>query len=267
MRNLSILCCYILGMFHSGFVFAQTETVQPETTQTVQTLPSVDEVMNHLDDLYRSTSSHAVMRMSVVTSNFERELELESWTEGEDQALTVIRSPSREAGTATLRTEDGLWNYAPRADRLMRVPTALMSEGWMGSHFTNDDMMRESDYSDDYDTTMELAQRDGEEVLIATLIPHEDAPVVYSKVEMWLVPDTWMPLRSDYYDGEELLRTMTFTSPRTFGDRTIPAVLTITPHTDPGEHTTFEYLEMEFNIDVNSSFFTQRGLRRMAGRR
>jgi hypothetical protein len=112
-------------------------------------VPDVSRVMDYIDDLYRAQSSYSSMRMTVVRERGTRELELEAWSKGDDETLIVIRSPAREAGTATLRTEDGLWNYAPRADRLIRIPTGLLSDSWMGSHFTNDDLMRETSYLDD----------------------------------------------------------------------------------------------------------------------
>ena len=141
-----------------------------------QELPSIDDVVDHLDDLYRSNSSHAVMTMTVVRERGTRELTLESWSQGEDDALVVIRAPAREAGTATLMTDEGLWNYAPRADRLIRIPTGLLSESWMGSHFTNDDLMRETSYDDDYESALSWAERDGERHLLVTMTPRPGAP-------------------------------------------------------------------------------------------
>ena len=101
--------------------------------------------------------------MKVVTRRYSRELTMESWSRGEDHGLVVIRKPAREAGTASLRTPEGIWSYAPRADRMVRIPSGLMSESWMGSHFTNEDLLRESDFEDDYASTVSWTQRDGAE--------------------------------------------------------------------------------------------------------
>src|SRR3972149_11353231 len=109
-----------------------------------QHLPDLDRVIRHLDQLYRSQSSHAQMTMTVVRPRGTRVLSLESWSKGEDQALVVIRAPAREAGTASLRTADGLWSYGARADRLIRIPTGLLSESWMGGPLHNNDPTRGS---------------------------------------------------------------------------------------------------------------------------
>lgn len=229
-----------------------------------QALPSMDEVIDHLDELYRSTSSHSVMTMTVVRERGTRELTLEAWTRGEDDALVVIRTPSREAGTATLMTEEGLWNYAPRADRLIRIPTGLLSESWMGSHFTNDDLMRETSYDDDYDTALSWGERDGERVLVATLTPKPDAPVVYTRILFYLTPDDWVPLAEEFYDEGELIRTMTFDQVERVSGKRLPLRMTLVPTDEPDERTVVVYDELQLDVPVDADLFTRRGLRRVA---
>lgn len=229
-----------------------------------QRLPSMDEVIDHLDELYRAGSSHAIMTMTVVRERGTRELTIESWSMGDDEALMVIRSPAREAGTATLRTEEGLWNYAPRADRLIRIPTGLLSESWMGSHFTNDDLMRESSYQDDYETELSWEQRNGERRLLVTMTPRPGAPVVYTRVLFWLTSDGWVPLAQEFYDRGELIRTMTFDRVRTVDGRRIPMRMTLTPADEPDQRTVMEYNELELDVPVDPELFTRRGLRRTA---
>ncbi len=227
-------------------------------------LPSVDEVMSRLDDLYRMSSSHSEVTMEIVTEDWARTLEMEQWTLGDDNALVLIHSPAREAGTATLRTDEGLWNYAPRADRLVRVPSGMMGDGWMGSHFTNDDLMRESSYDDDYDTVLSWGELDGARVLVGTSTPHEDAPVVYTRVVFMMDAETWVPLRYEYYDGNELMRTMAFSDVRDVDGRPVPMTMLLQPADAPDEHTRVTYDTLEFDATVDADTFTARGLRRLA---
>jgi len=228
-------------------------------------LPDRREVLDHLDDLYRSGSSRAVMRMTVVRERGTRELLLESWSRGEEDALIVIREPAREAGTATLRTEDGLWNYAPRADRLIRIPSGLLSDSWMGSHFTNDDLVRETSYDEDYRSTLSWTERDGTRHLQVTLTPRPDAPVVYTELRFLLSPEEWIPERWEYYDEGELVRVMTFHDVEEVDGRPLPLRLVLRPTDEPEERTVVEYLELELDVEVDPSLFTRRGLRRVAG--
>lgn len=243
---------------------AADEAVDAAPGPGSETLPTVDEVMQYMNDLYRSESSRSEMTMEVVTENWSRTLEMESWSRGEDLALVVIRAPAREAGTASLKTDEGLWNYAPRADRLMRVPSGMMSEGWMGSHFTNEDLMRESDYVDDYETTLAWGEEDGVRTIVATSIPLPSAAVVYSRVVYVMTADEWIPLRTEFWDGDELVRTFVQSDVREIDGKPIPMRLEIIPHYAPGESTTVVYDALELNADVDEGLFTARGLRRVA---
>ncbi|MFT7625645.1 MAG: outer membrane lipoprotein-sorting protein [Myxococcota bacterium] len=227
-------------------------------------LPTAKDITSHMDRLYRADSSYARLVMDIKTTHFERSLELESWSRGKDQSVAVIRKPAREAGTATLRNKDGMWNYAPRADRLMRVPTALLADSWMGSHLTNDDLMQESSWEDDYDSTVRWFDNKGTRELQLVSIPKKDAAVVYSKVVMALNPEGLVPLRTEYYDGDEVVRTFLYEEPRKFGDQMIPTVMRIVPVDKPEERTVVTYKELKFDIKVSDSLFTARGLRKAA---
>ncbi len=227
-------------------------------------LPSVGEVVDRLDDLYRSDSSHATMTMTVEKPRGTRELTMESWSKGDEQMLVVIRKPAREAGTATLRTEEGLWNYLPRADRMMRIPSGLLSDSWMGSHFSNDDLMRETSYEEDYSGEVEVGKLEGREVLKLTLTPREDAPVVYSKLVFYVTRDDWVPLETEYYDDGEVVRTMEYSNVETIGGKKLPTTMTLTPADADDEMTRVSYEDLEFGVDLDDGLFSKRGLRRRA---
>jgi len=230
-------------------------------------LPSVKEVTTHLDQLYQATSSYAKMTMEIKTKHFSRTLELESWSLGKDNMLAVIRKPAREAGTATLKTSEGLWNFAPRADRLMRVPPGLLSEGWMGSHFTNDDLMKANRYESEYDTTCAWVEESGERLLALTMIPKAHAAVVYTKLEFFLSAEGWLPRRAVYWDGDQVVRKDYFKDVKQFGERQVPALLEVVPSDKPGESTRVIYRSLEFDARVDERLFTPRGLRKKAQQR
>jgi hypothetical protein len=236
---------------------------QPQPPQQPR-LPALQAVIDHLDRLYRHDSSHALMTMTVVRERGTRELTLESWSRGQDDALIVIRAPAREAGTATLRTKDGLWNYAPRADRLIRIPTGLLADAWMGSHFTNDDLMRDTSYDDDYTSELAWTTRGGTRYLQVTMTPKPDAPVVYTRLVFLLTAEHWTPVLAEYHDGARLMRTMRFDDVRTIGGRRIPMRMILQPEGRPGERTEMRYDRLSFDVPVDADLFTPRGLRRVA---
>ncbi len=232
-------------------------------------LPTKQQVTKTLDEMWRADSSHAEMTMQVVKPNRTRELKLESWSKGKDLALIVIRSPAREAGTATLRTGKGLWTYAPRADRLIRIPTGLLSDSWMGSHFSNDDLVRESSYEDDYDSRVSWEHEGGRRILLLTLTPKPNAPVVYTKVEFRLDWDRKVPMGADYYDEGRLMRKILFSDVRETGGKLVPHRMELIPldKKQKGEKTIMDYQTLDLNVSVSESLFTKQGLRRAAKRR
>jgi len=231
-----------------------------------EALPTVKEVTERLDALYRSDSSHGTMRMEVVTKHYSRILEMEAWTKGEDLGLVVIRAPAREAGNASLKTEEGMWSYGKRSDRLLRIPPGLLGESWFGSHFTNDDLMRESSYTKDYETTIARVVDEGEDRLVLRMIPRPDTAIVYTKLEYFVTPDTLLPVRLDFYDKDTVIRRMHFEDVKDLGGRRIPSVLRLVPTDKPKEHTTVTYVEMTFDGPVPARTFTPQGLRRAAAR-
>lgn len=227
-----------------------------------QELPELDTVLDHLDDLYRSTSSHARMRMTVVRERGTREMEVESWSRGNDDALIVIRAPAREAGSATLRTEEGLWNYAPRADRLVRIPSGLLSDSWMGTHFTNDDLLRETSYREDYEARLDWVEEDGDRLLRVVMTPRPEAPVVYTRLHFLLTPGDWVPVRWDYLDEGEVIRKIHFEDVRRIAGRELPLRMVVRPMDAPEEYTEILYEGLELDIPLDPGLFTRQGLRR-----
>ncbi len=239
---------------------------KPAAASEKDSLPTPAQITKTLDDLYRSESSHATMTMTIVNDRGTRKLTLEQWSKGQDDALVVIRKPAREAGTATLMTADGLWNYAPRADRLIRVPTGLLSDSWMGSHFSNDDLVRETSLADDYESNVSWDELDGAKMVLITLKPRPNAPVVYTEIRYWVRPGDFVPRRADYYDDGKLMRRMEFTSIKEVGGKPIPHRMELIPMNKKGEKTVMEYESLEFDIDVDADLFSKRGLRRAAKR-
>ena len=224
--------------------------------------PTIEELLDAVDDANRGETSEGRMSMHVKTRRWERTMTMEMWSKGEERSLAIIRSPAREAGTASLKTDKGLWTYAPRADRMLRIPSGMLSESWMGSHFTNDDLLKQSSWYRDYTTTLKWVERGGERQLEMTSIPKPDAPVVYTRIVQWLQGESWLPIQADYFDGKTVIRTMHFRDIKDFGGRKIPTKIELIPHDHPGERTVVLYRSMTFEATIADDLFSPRGLRR-----
>lgn len=174
-----------------------------------------------------------------------------------------ILSPKKEKGTATLRVEKNIWNYLPKVKRVIKIPSSMMGGSWMGSHFTNDDLVRDSRMAADftYAITFEGA-RDGQKVIEVTCTPRPDAPVVWGKVAVEVTPD-FIPTRIRYFDEDQKLsRTMTFSNVEKMGGRRIPTISRVVPADKPEEYTEMEYQEMKYDVALSDDLFTLRALQR-----
>ena len=224
---------------------------------------SAAEIIDRVDRILRGESSHGIATMEVVTEQWERRLTMEVWSLGTEYALVRITAPKREAGTATLKAGDDIWNYLPRVDRTIKIPTSLMMGSWMGSHFTNDDLVKESRLIEDYDIEISFeGDRDGVAVWELVLTPKPEAAVVWGHIEYQVRRRDLMPTWARYYDEDgALVRTLTFSEFNEMGGRLVPAAMDMRPEDKPGERTTIRYSELEFDIDIDESFFSLRALR------
>lgn len=222
------------------------------------------ELLDRVDDLFRGRSSHGVMTMKVVTANWSRELKLEEWSEGQDKSLIRILAPRKERGTATLKVGNDIWNYLPKVRRVIKLPSSMMGDSWMGSHFTNDDLVKDSRMADDYDYSITFqGERDGEKVTEVTCVPKPEAAVVWGKIVMRIRDRDQMPLGGDYYDEDmKLARKMEFSGFREMGGRLLPAVMTILPSDKPRESTSVVYESLEFDVPQAKETFSLRNLQR-----
>jgi hypothetical protein len=224
---------------------------------------SAREIIDRVDRLMRGESSIARFTMDIQTENWDRSLTLRAWSLGTEHALIRVEAPQKEAGTATLRADQEVWNYLPRVDRTLKLPSSMMAGSWMGSHFTNDDLVKESRLVDDYGIEIEFdGTRDGVDVWEFLLVPLPEAPVVWGKIRYQVSKEGLLPTWTRYYDeSDELIRTMTFSENRMMGSRLVPTVMTIRPADKPGESTVVRYHEFDFDVDLDEDFFSLRNLR------
>ncbi|MBD3370904.1 outer membrane lipoprotein-sorting protein [Candidatus Fermentibacteria bacterium] len=223
--------------------------------------PSLEQTISFLDSLYRSESSYSEMKMHITTPNWERTLEMKVWTEGMDKTFIRIVSPPREAGMATLRIGNEMWNYLPNTNSIMRIPPSMMMGSWMGSDFTNDDLVRETTFFDDYDYAWTRIGDSREGMLYIELTPHSDAPVVWGKVICCVREKDLLPVWMRYYDEDgDLMRVMNYGEYAEMGGRTIPTVMELVPQDEEGS-TTLTFLEADFDIGVDPNIFSMRNLR------
>ena len=203
--------------------------------------------------------------MSVVTRRWTRTLTMTVWSEGTEKALIKVTAPAKEAGTATLKAGSDIWNYLPKIDRTIRVPTSMMMASWMGSHFTNDDLVKESRLVRDYDIAVGFAgsREGGEPVWEFVLTPRPEAAVVWGKVLLQVRQNDLMPTWARYYgDDGTLKRTLTFSDYKVMGGRLVPAATMVVPADKPDESTVIRYRRLVFDVRLPPDTFSLAALKR-----
>lgn len=224
--------------------------------------PRAKQIVKQMDELYRSNSSEATMEMVITTTHWKRTLKVRSWSRGTKHTFLRILEPRKERGMATLRMENEIWNYLPKTNKVMKVPPSMMMGAWMGSDFTNDDLVKEFTFLEDYRFAMTDVEDPQPGVLYVRCVPKPDLPIVWGHIITAVREKGYLPLWQKFYDEKgTLMREITFSEEKTFGKRTIPAVMTLIPVRKKGRSTVVRYLDARFNIPIPKSTFSLRNLR------
>ena len=223
------------------------------------------EIIKKVDQKMRGESSSSQMTMKIVRPDWTREISMKGWSLGTEYSLILVTAPARDQGTAFLKREKEIWNWQPTIDRVVKLPPSMMSQSWMGSDFTNDDLVKESSIVYDYnhfirgDTTI-----NGYESWKIELIPKEDAAVVWGKIEVWVAKEDYIELLVKYYDEDDfLINTMILSEIREMGGRTIPSKMDMIPAENPDQRTVIIYNDIDFDIDIDADFFSIQKMKRI----
>jgi len=243
-----------------GATFAQTSS---ETSAAAnKPTPDVALLLKRFDEMYESSGTTAQVQITIVKPKKTRTLRMRMWGKGEDKALIVIDAPTRDAGTATLKVGNNLWNYLPKISRTIRVPPSMMMGSWMGSDLTNDDIVRESSYEEDY-TSEFVGHSTDPTGWKVRLDARPDVVGLWDRVEIVFSYDDKLPVQSQFFDRKgRLSRTMRLEEVKEIGGRRIPTLLTIIPEREEGRRTELRYLHVEFDVKLDDSMFSLSQLER-----
>ena len=254
-----------IGILFSILIFAlptaSNATVEPPSTASVE---RAKEILKRIDDLWRGDSSYAIFSMHVRTEHYQRSMQMEAWSKGKDKSLVKILKPLKEKGTASLKSGKHLYSYLPRTDRTIRLTSGMMMGSWMGSHFTNDDLVDESRMEEDYTPAVTFeGMRNGKDIIEFSLIPNEDAPVVWGQIIMTVLAKSLLPIEEIFYDEDGIeTRRMTFSDYKVMSGRELPTVMRVTPTDKPDEYTEIIYESLELNVELKDSLFSINSLKR-----
>lgn len=224
--------------------------------------PSAVALIEGMEQTLWSDSNHGRFTMRIETQYWARELELEAWMDRPERTLVRIHAPRKEAGIGSLRIDDAMWNYLPKVDRTIKIPPSMMLQPWMGSNFSNDDLVKESSFADDYShEVVGSTEMDGMVVYQVVSTPRPEAPVVWSRLEFQIRAD-YIPVAMTYYGERDTpVKEMSYTNVDTLGGRRIPTRWIMTDSDDRESRTIIEIQSIEFDVPLEGELFTLRRLR------
>jgi outer membrane lipoprotein-sorting protein len=209
------------------------------------------------------SSGYSSMTMEIVRPNWSRSISFKSWSKTTELSLALITAPKKEEGQSFLKRGREMWSWNPTINRMIKLPPSMMSQGWMGSDYTNDDLLNEASMVTDYQHTLTGNEKIIEkECYIIEMMPKENAPVVWGRMVMWISKNDFMQLKTEFYDEEfKLVKTQTAYDIQRMGGRMIPTRVELIPADKPGNKTILILDTVEFNRPIPDQFFSQQNMK------
>ncbi len=243
------LLIFIILLIHLAFTYAQDAT----------------EIVKKADELMRAKSSYSEITMNIIKPDWSREMGMKVWALEPDYSMIYITEPARDKGTVTLKRKTEVWNWLPSAQKVIKIPPSMMLQSWMGSDFTNDDLVKESSVIKDY-THKILGEEniDGMDCYKIQLTPKPDAGVVWGKIIAWIAKDTYLEPKVEYYDEDDfMVKQFIGSNLQKMDGRNIFTHWEMIPEDKPGNKTIMDYNKIQFNIDTNESFYSEQNMKRV----
>lgn len=223
------------------------------------------EIINKANDLALGTTSQGEMTMTIERPSWTRTVSMKSWSQGNDYYLILVTAPARDQGQVFLKRQNDMWNWMPAISRMIKLPPSMMSQSWMGSDFTNDDLVKMNSIVTDYSHKILGEEKISEmDCYKIELTPNEDAAVVWGKIIMWIAKDEYFQMKAEYYDEDmQLVNTQISSQITQFNDRRIPAHMEMVPADKTGNKTILDMKNMLFNEPIPENFFSQQNMKRV----
>ncbi len=238
--------------------------INPGINTNAQDL-TAQEIIQKATDKANGNSSKGTMKMTVVRPGWSREVTMKSWSMTDEYYLILITEPVKDKGQTFLKRGTEMWNWMPAISKMIKIPPSMMSQSWMGSDFTNDDLVKMNSYVNQY--THEIVGEESIQNLncyIIELTPKVDAAVVWGKVKAWISKDDFFQLKLEFYDEDDILVNYQESADiKQFNDRKLPARMVMTPVDNPGNQTIIEIIDTEYNINISESFFSQQNMKKI----
>ncbi|BCL70036.1 outer membrane lipoprotein-sorting protein [Vibrio nigripulchritudo] len=233
--------------------------VLPLTSISSEKILTATEIIERSDQQMRGESSYTVSTMNIVRPDWTRSMSMKSWSKGQDLSLVLVTAPAKDKGTSSLKRYREMWNWLPGIERVIKIAPSMLGQSWMGSDFTNDDLINQSSIVVDY--THELLGSetfDDADMWLIEATAKPDAPVVWSKVKLWISQKTFLQRKVEFYDEfDELVNTLSTYEVKELGGRMVSTRMEMVPADKPGQKTEMITHDAQFDFEIDSDFFSQ----------
>lgn len=240
-KYMIMLCTSVIGL-----------SLQAQTTEDATA------IVRKADERMRGKTSFAEMSITTVRPKWTRSMDIKVWTKGTQYSMILVNAPAKDRGTAFLKRKKEVWNWLPALERTIKLPPSMMSQSWMGTDFTNDDLVKESSIVEDYgQRILGSEQQGGRDCHKIELIPKPDAAVVWGKIFVWIDKNDYIEMRSEFYDENGALsQTMVGSDLKILGGKLLPSKMEMIPAGKKGQSTTIVYKTLLFDKPIEDTFFT-----------
>ncbi|MCS0418299.1 outer membrane lipoprotein-sorting protein [Vibrio diabolicus] len=224
---------------------------------------SAFDIVQKSDQAMRGKSSYSAATMKIVRPDWSRSMTMKSWTKGTELSLVLVTAPAKDKGSASLKRHREMWNWVPSIERVIKIAPSMLSQSWMGSDFTNDDLINQSSIVVDYQHQLLQSETfDGDKVWVVDALAKPDAPVVWSKVRLWISQTSFLQRKVEFYDEfDELVNVLTTYDVQTLGGRDVATRMEMQPIDKPGNKTVLITHEAQFDFDIDDDFFSQQQMK------
>ncbi|MCX6235119.1 MAG: outer membrane lipoprotein-sorting protein [Bacteroidetes bacterium] len=221
------------------------------------------EIVKKSQDKANGLSSVGTMKMTIVRPDWTREVTMKAWSKTTDYSMILITAPANDKGQVFLKRFNEMWNWMPNINRMIKLPPSMMSQSWMGSDFTNDDLVRMNSIVNDYTHAILGSETiEGLDCYKIELIPKPEAAVVWGKVILWISKDEYYQMKAEYYDEDKMLvTTMIASEIKQMGDRKLPSKMVMISEDKKGNETRLEMIDTKFNVPIDEGFFSQQNMK------
>ncbi|MGR5133772.1 outer membrane lipoprotein-sorting protein [Vibrio alfacsensis] len=224
---------------------------------------SAFEIVKKSDLAMRGNASYSEATMDIIRPDWTRSMSMKSWTKGTELSLVLVTAPAKDKGSASLKRQREMWNWVPSIERVIKIAPSMLSQSWMGSDFTNDDLINQSSIVVDYQHELKRKDSfDGDAVWVIEAVANPDAPVVWSKITLWISTSTYLQRKVDFYDEfDELVNVMTTYDVKLLGGRKLATRMEMQPVDEPGNKTVLTTHQAQFDFEIDDSFFSQQQMK------